>query len=207
MIARVLPLFKKDDQTIFSNYPPIYPPPSFSRVIEKMIFNQLYEYFDKYFYSSQYGLIICHSTEHAALELIDKITTDMDKSNIPINIYLDMSKAFDILDHRILLAKSKYYGITGTPLDLFMNYLSNRKQYVDFKGIKSNTLDVKTGVPQGSMLGPLLFIIFINDFSKSSHLLDFKLFADDTSLSSTLNAFDTDTESINRELKETHHDF
>ena len=143
-IARVLPLFKKDDQTIFSNYRPISLLPSFSKVVEKIIFNQLYEYFDshKYFYSSQYGFRKCHSTEHAALELIDKIITDMDKGNIPINIYLDMSKAFDILDHRILIDKLKYYGITGTALDLFISYLSNRKQYVDFKGIKSNTLDL-----------------------------------------------------------------
>ena len=82
-----------------------------------------------------------------------------------------MSKAFDILDHTILIAKLKYYGITGIPLDLFMSYLSNRIQYVDFKGIKSNTLDIKTGVPQGSILGPLLFIIVSNDFSKSSNCL------------------------------------
>ena len=202
-IARVLPLFKKDDQTIFSNYRPISLLPSFSKVVEKIIFNQLYEYFDshKYFYSSQYGFRKCHSTEHAALELIDKIITDMDKGKIPINIYLDMSKAFDILDHRILIDKLKYYGITGTALDLFISYLSNRKQYVDFKGIKSNTLDIKSGVPQGSILGPLLFIIFINDFSKSSNLFDFIIYADDTSLSSTLNAFDTDTDNINRELE------
>ena len=79
-----------------------------------------------------------------------------------------------------------------------MSYLSNKKQYVDFKGIKSNTLDIKTGVPQGSILGPLLFIIFINDFSKSSNLFDFIIYADDISLSSTLNAFDTDTENIKR---------
>ena len=133
----------------------------------------------------------------------------MDKGNIPINIYLDipinlyldMSKAFDILDHRILIDKLKYYGITGTALDLFISYLSNRKQYVDFKGIKSNALDIKTGVPQGSILGPLLFIIFINDFSKSSNLFDFIIYADDTSLSSILNAFDTDTDNINRELE------
>ena len=125
----------------------------------------------------------------------------MDKGNIPINIYLDMSKAFDIWDHRILIAKLKYYGITGTALDLLISYLSNRKQYVDFKGIKSNTLDTKNGIPQCSILGPLLFIIFINDFSKSSNLFDFIIYADDTSLSSTLNAFDTDTDNINRELE------
>ena len=112
-----------------------------------------------------------------------------------------MSKAFDILDHKILIAKLIYYGITGIPLHLFMSYLSNRKRYVDFIGIKSNTLDTKTDVPQGSILGPLLFINFINDFSKSSNLFDFIIYADDTSLSSSLNAFDTDTENINRELE------
>ena len=112
-----------------------------------------------------------------------------------------MSKAFDILDHKILIAKSKYYGMTGIPLDLFMSYLSNRKRYVDFKSIKSNTLDIKTGVPQGSILGRLLFIIFIKDLSKSSILFDFIIYADDTSLPSTLNAFYTDNENTNIELE------
>ena len=196
-------LYPPQGHPILYNYRPISLLPSFSKVFEKIIFNQLYEYFDshKYFYSSQYGFRKYHSTEHAALESIDKIITDMDKGYIPINIYLDMSKAFDILDHIILIDKLKYYGITGTALDLFISYLSNRKQYVDFKGIKSNTLDIKTSVPQGSILGPLLFIIFINDFSKSSNLFDFIIYADDTSLSSTLNAFDTDTDNINRELE------
>ncbi len=91
----------------------------------------------------------------------------MDNNETPINIYLDLSKAFDTLDYKIFTQKLEYYGIKGTNLELFQNYLTERKQYVEFDSTKSNMLDINTGVPQGSILGPLLFIIYINENVKS----------------------------------------
>ena len=106
------------------------------------------------------------------------------------NIYLDLSKAFDTLDHNILLDKL-IYGVRNTPLDLFKNYLTNRKQYVEIDSVKSKMGEIQTGVAQGSILGPLLFIIYmyINDIKTSTELFNVITYADDTTLMSTLGSF------------------
>ena len=106
-IAKVIPLYKKDDQYILDNYRPISLLPSLSKVFEKTVFLQLYEYLDKHnlLYKSQYGFRSLHSTEMASLEIIDIILKDLDKGKIPIGIFLDLSKAFDTLDHKILLKR------------------------------------------------------------------------------------------------------
>ena len=140
-------------------------------------------------YDSQYGFKTEHSTEFAALELIDRILTRMENKEIPINIYLDLSKAFDTLDYSILIDKLEFYSVKGVALDLFKNYLTNRKQYVEFKDAQSDMLNISTGVPKGSILGHLLFIIYINDFAQSSPKFTFIMYADDTTLSSTLDSF------------------
>ena len=106
----------------------------------------------------------------------------MDNNEIPIGIFLDLSKAFDTINHKILLSKLKYYGISGVPLQLLDKYLTNRFQYVVIQNIKSNTLQITTGVPEGSILGPLLFLIYINDFSQSSLAFNFISYADDATL-------------------------
>ncbi len=130
----------------------------------------------------------------------------MDKMNTSLNIFLDLSKAFDTLDHKMLLEKLKHYGITGVAYKLMESYIINRKQYVEIDGTKSELLNITTGVPQGSILGPLLFIIYINDIATSSNLFDFIIYADDTNLSTTLaiivrNTNNTDVETyINKEL-------
>ncbi len=162
-IAKISPIYKKDDETEFSNYRPISLLPAISNIFEKVISTQTYKYFtkQKLFYKSQYGFRNEHSTEYATLEIVDRLMTEMDKNETLINIYLDRSKAFDTLDHNILIQKFKYYGIKGINLELFQNYLTERKQYVDFDNTKSDMLDINTGVPQGSILGPLLFIIYI----------------------------------------------
>ena len=134
---------------------------------EKVIFQQTYSYFEQnnlLYTSFRKG----HSTEYAALELADRIIQQMDENKTPINIYLDLSKAFDTLNHSILIHKLKLYGINGTAIQLFKSYLSNRKQHVEYENNTSDTLLITTGVPQGSVLGPLLFIIYSNDIAKSS---------------------------------------
>ena len=138
------------------------------------------------FYAHQYGFRTGHCTEYAALEIIDRVTTQLDINNIPLNIFLDLSKAFDSLDHAILLYKLKYYGVTGTPLQLIKSYLTDRNQFVQIDNTQSSILHLKTGVPQGSILGPLLFLIYINDFPCASTYFSFIMYADDTTLSSTL---------------------
>ena len=128
----------------------------------------------------------------------------MDENKTPINIYLDLSKAFDTLNHSILIHKLKFYGINDTAIPLFKSYLSNRKQYVEYENNTSDTLLITTGVPQGSVLGPLLFIIYLNDIAKSSDIFDFICYADDTTLSSVLNYFgnsESFSGNINIELK------
>ena len=124
----------------------------------------------KLLYDSQYGFRAGHSTELASIELIGRITEDLDKGKIPISIFLDLSKAFDTLDHVILLQNLNYYGIKSVELKLFKDYLQNRTQYV-------------------SLLGPLLFIIYINDLCNASKLFKMIIYADDTTLCSTLDVF------------------
>ena len=129
----------------------------------------------------------------------------MDKGNIPICIFLDLSKAFDSLDHKILIDKLNYYGIVNNEANIFRSYLTNRKQFVNYDGTKSDTLPISTGVPQGSILGPLRFIIYMNDISQLSSMFKMIIYADDTTLQSTLNSFNIDPtvnidNNINHEL-------
>ena len=125
----------------------------------------------------------------------------MDKNEVQINIFLDLSKAFDTIDHNILLHKLRFYGLDGSTLLLFEIYLSNRREYVEIDEMQSETLPVKIGVPQGSILGPLLFTIYISDFPQVSNIFNFIMCADDTTLSSTLNQFTDSTQHKNKSVE------
>lgn len=210
-IAKVIPLYKKNDDSQIENYRPISLLSSISKLFERVVFNQLYRYMNenKLLFSSQYGFRKDHSTELAALELIDKIYEIMDGGDIPICIFLDLSKAFDTLDHNILLNKLTYYGIKDNAFNWFKSYLSERQQYVEIEGIRSNTLRITTGVPQGSILGPLLFLIYVNDMYTVSDEFEFIKYADDTTLISRMvpsksnraNNRDSTSERLNHELQ------
>ena len=131
-------------------------------------------------YDYQYGCRHSHSTHQAIVTFIDRITKSLDKSHIAITILIDLEKAFDSADHRILPRKLFAYGIRGTLLKWFESYLTGRTQYVAFNGTNSDIHYVKCGVPQGSILGPIVFILCINDICSVSKLLLTLLYADDT---------------------------
>ena len=211
-IAKIIPIFKKENPHITDNYRPVSLLPILSKIFEKVVFIQVYEYFTEndLLYKSQYGFRKLHSTELAALEFADKIVSNLEKGKLPLAIFLDLSKAFDTIDHTILLEKLRYYGITGTALEWFTSYLCERKQYVQYADSTSSMSLIQTGVPQGSILGPLLFIIYMNDIAAVTNKFHFTLYADDTSLVEPICTFAIDSykedystisNNINTELK------
>ena len=207
-IGKIVPVYKKGNHKLIDNYRPISLLPTISRIFETVIYSQLYEYIEHHHImnDSQYGFRKAHSTVYTATELIDRLTYKLDNNKIPFNIYIDLSKAFDTLNHSILLSKLHYYGIRNTALTLLKSYFTNRKQYCDYKGTSSIMLLIHKGVPQGSLLGPLLFILYVNDFYLSSNKCTFLMYADDTTLLSTYDTFhtntDTDIATIQRNINE-----
>ena len=134
------------------------------------------------------------------MELTDKILKAIDDKNISLAILMDLSKAFDTLDHGILINKLAHYGIPGTTLQWFTSYLTDRSQYVEIDGVTSNILPLSTGVPHGSILGPLLFLIYMNDIPYCTEHFNFILYADDTTLSSTIQISSLSPRDLNTEL-------
>ena len=148
------------------------------------MFNRLADFLEKrhLIYNKQFGFRSHHSTDHAVLSIIDQVQKAIEDRDYSCGIFLDFSKAFDTVNHNILLSKLEFYGIRGVFKDLFTSYLRNRMQMMSLASVNSDIQTVCCGVPQGSVLGPLLFLICINDFHNYSELLDFHLFADDASL-------------------------
>ena len=200
-ISKVKPLFKTGDTLQINNYRPISLLPSVSKINEYIIFDQLLDYMEtnQLLSLQQFGFRRGYSTELAALRLTDHLTKEMDNFRMPVNVFLDLSKAFDTLDHEILLSKLKFYGVCDSWNNLFRSYLSNRFQFVDLNGSKSSLKKIYTGVPQGSILGPLLFLIYINDLPSVSDLLNMLMYADDTTL--YCNITEVDELTINNELQ------
>ena len=159
--SKITPIFKKGDSSLLINYRPISLLLTISKIFERIIHNQMYEHFNNnnLLAAQQYGFRKLHSTEYATVKLIDHVSKQMESGNIPCTLYIDLSKAFDTLSFDILIHKLKYYGFSGTELKLLTSYLTNRTQYVKYKNYESDIIEISTGVPQGSILGPLLFSI------------------------------------------------
>lgn len=197
-LARITPVHKGGDHSEVSNYRPISVLPVMSRLVEKCFSRRLYHYLECHsiLTSTQFGFRNGRTTEQAVAYLCGVVNTALDLGFKVSTIFLDIIKAFDTVDHGILLEKCEFYGIRGPALDFLRSFLSNRQQYVRINGSTSSVVDMKCGVPQGSVLGPLLFLIFVNDLvlslkdakTKMSDMfhsvsdVTVPLFADDTSL-------------------------
>ena len=183
-MSEVIPVYKSDDETDACNYRPISLLSNFNRIFEKIMYNRMKVFIQKHqlLSSSQYGFRQANSTEHAILDMVESIRTNMDKRLFSCGVFIDLKKAFDTVDHKILLDKLNYYGLRGIDNQWFSSYLTNRTQTTEINSFISDKEVVSCGVPQGSVPGPLLFLLYVNDIQYCSRKLKFFLFADDTNV-------------------------
>ena len=177
----MVPIFKSGDPTNVDNYRPISLVKTFSKILEKLVCTKLVNHLElnNLIFKHQYGFLRRKSTEHALLQVFNYVSEALNKNNYCIGLFLDLKKAFDVVPHDILLNKLKLLGIVDTAWNWFASYLSDRKQIVDINGTTSHPSNLDISVIQGTSLGPILFLCFINDLPNATLLLSI-LFADDT---------------------------
>ena len=183
-LAEVCPIFKKKDKNKCENYRPISLLSNLSKLFERAMHTRIYDFFEsnKMLSDLQFGFRKNHSTNHALLDIVEKIKENLDKKTFSCGVFIDLEKAFDTVNHNILVKKLEFYGVRGLTNNWFASYLSNRQQRVKLDSKKSSFLNITCGVPQGSILGPLLFLIYINDMKNSVKNSILHHFADDTNL-------------------------
>uniref|UniRef100_A0A1B6LBV2 Reverse transcriptase domain-containing protein n=2 Tax=Graphocephala atropunctata TaxID=36148 RepID=A0A1B6LBV2_9HEMI len=202
-LSRICPVYKKGPKNIPESYRPISIIPVFSKVIEIIVHDQLISYLEcnGYLNISQFGFRKGKCTTDAIDALVRQILDSFENKASAQATFCDLSKAFDCVDHKELIAKLNYYGVNGIPLKFFQSYLSNRRQKVSINGNWSNEIEVRTGVPQGSVLGPLLFLVQVNDLP-SSVGAKYILYADDTTFLNVHSDFDSLKNLVNSTVEE-----
>jgi exonuclease III len=200
--GKVIPVHKAGDKSLCDNYRPIALLNTFSKILEKVMANRLVDHldFNKIIDPNQYGFQRSRNTEHNLLQVINYISNELNNGNYCVGVFLDLRKAFDTVSHDILLKKLAHYGITGIPLRWFTSYLADRTQQVEIEGSLSRPCPINISILQGSILGPILFLIQINDLPGVTNLKTF-LFADDTQGLKGGKVLSTLIDEVNRELK------
>ena len=201
--AHVIPIFKAGDKHDFTNYRPISILPAISKLLERIVYIRILDFLTRHniLTKQQFGFRKNRSTNMAINDLYCRIVDNLDNKLHTIGIFLDLSKAFDTINHNILLDKLYNYGIRGLANDWIRNYLTGRSQRVIFNNCSSRPTEVTCGVPQGSILGPLLFLLYINDLPNTTSIPHFILFADDTNILFSHQDPKTLESMINTELK------
>ena len=200
-MANVTPIHKKDNKQFIKNYRPISLLPIFAKIFERIVFHKLYNHLvsNNLITKNQSGFRPNDSVTNQLISLVEAIHSSFDCNLEVRSVYLDMSKAFDKVWHEGLLFKLRHNGVDGKLLELFKSYLANRKQRVVINGSESEWGDIDAGVPQGSVLGPLLFLIYINDLENGIKS-EIKFFADDTSLFSVVRDANISADDLNHDL-------
>ena len=201
-MARLVPIHKKGPRDLIENYRPISILPVISKIMERILYEQIYQYLsdNSLLTEYQYGFRTMHSTVSALLDSTNSWYVNMDRKMFNLVVLLDLKKAFDTIDHSILLSKLELYGITGNALSMIRSYSSGRNQKCQLGDKMSTARRIECGIPQGSILGPLFFLIYINDLPQCLNHATARLFADDTNLTVTGVSIQEIESNMNRDL-------
>ena len=202
-MANVVPLYQCDDHMMFNHYPSVSLLCTLSKVFEKVMYNRLIKFLDKFLILCEYqfGFRVKRFTHMALISLIDKLTQAIENGEYIIDVILDFARAFDTVDHKILLNKLYHYGVRGCAHKWLSSYLTDGQQFVICNGVKSRNQLSKCGVPQGSILRPLLFLIYIHDLASVLLCTLPILFADNSNLFTSGRDPDLIMRTMNNELK------
>ena len=201
--SKVTLIYKKDSKLKCSNYRSISLLSNIDKILERIVYNRLYKFVEdnKLVYNLQLGFRQKHSTTHALIHLTEKIREQLDSGKYGYIIFVGFQKAFDAVDHTILTQKLNYYGVRGKANNWFSSYLKNKTQFVTFNGFSLEFKEINCGVPQGSTLGPLLLLIYINDLHYSIKFCKVHHFADDTNLINFNSSVKVINKRVNKNLK------